>query len=40
MNTLRSPLKRIGGKSAAAERIIAAFPPPNTYKTFVEIKKE
>src|SRR6266702_1068295 len=32
----RSPVKWIGGKSAAASRIIAAFPPPNSYSLYVE----
>lgn len=31
-----SPLKRIGGKSALAERLIAAFPPPETYDNYVD----
>lgn len=33
---LRSPIKRIGGKSASAERIVKAFPPASSYKTYVE----
>lgn len=34
---VRSPLKRIGGKSAAASRIVAAFPPPSEYDRYVEV---
>lgn len=33
---LRSPIKRIGGKAASADRIVAAFPPACSYKTYVE----
>ncbi len=33
---LRSPLKWIGGKHAAAQRIIAAFPAPSFYDTYLE----
>lgn len=33
---LRSPLKRIGGKAAAAERIVAAFPDAGAYDRYVE----
>jgi site-specific DNA-adenine methylase len=33
---VRSPLKRIGGKAVAAARIVAAFPDPGTYDTYVE----
>jgi DNA adenine methylase len=37
MNTqLRSPLKTVGGKAAAAERILAAFPPPHCYDRYIE----
>lgn len=32
----RSPVKWIGGKSAAAARIIAAFPPPDSYSLYIE----
>ena len=32
----KSPLKRIGGKSFAAARIVAAFPAPGAYDTYVE----
>lgn len=32
-----SPLRWIGGKFAAARRIVAAFPPDSTYKTYVEV---
>lgn len=34
--SVRSPLKRIGGKAASAERIVAAFPPATSYKTYCE----
>jgi DNA adenine methylase len=34
---VRSPLKMIGGKAAAAERIVQAFPDPAQYTTFVEV---
>lgn len=37
MSTTRSVLLTVGGKSASAERIVAAFPPPNTYSTFVDV---
>jgi len=33
----RSPLKLVGGKSASADRIIAAFPPPDCYDRFVDV---
>lgn len=33
---VRSPLKRIGGKSASAERIVSLFPPASTYTRFVD----
>jgi len=33
---VRSPLKYCGGKHSAAERILAAFPPPHCYDTYVE----
>ncbi len=33
---VRSPLKWIGGKFAAAPRIVAAFPPSTTYDTYLE----
>lgn len=33
---VRSPLKWTGGKSAAAERILAAFPPAGVYSRYVE----
>ncbi len=33
---LRSPLKWIGGKYAAAQRILAAFPSPTSYTTYLE----
>ncbi len=36
MVDVRSPLKRIGGKFASADRIVALFPSPQTYKTYVE----
>lgn len=36
MNGLRSPLKRIGGKAASAQRIVAAFPDPASYDRYVE----
>jgi DNA adenine methylase len=36
MTTLRSPLKWIGGKYASASRIVAAFPPPRWYTTYLE----
>src|SRR5690349_12579697 len=32
----RSPLKRVGGKAAAAARIVAAFPDPRAYTTYHE----
>lgn len=35
--TVRSPLKWIGGKSAAAERIVTAFPLPHLYDTYVDV---
>lgn len=34
---IQSPAKMIGGKSASAERIIAAFPAPSTYDMYVEV---
>lgn len=34
---LRSSLPWIGGKFYSRERIIAAFPPPESYKTFVDV---
>jgi DNA adenine methylase len=34
--TARSPLLTVGGKSASAERIVAAFPPPHCYDRYVE----
>ncbi len=34
--TARSPLLTVGGKSASAERIIAAFPPAHCYDRFVD----
>jgi DNA adenine methylase len=34
--SLRSPLKRIGGKAAAAMRIVTAFPDAGTFDTYVE----
>jgi DNA adenine methylase len=33
---VRSPLLTVGGKSASAERIVAAFPPPSCYDRFVD----
>ncbi|GHO94817.1 DNA methyltransferase [Reticulibacter mediterranei] len=33
---LRSPLKWIGGKYASASRIVAAFPSPHSYTTYLE----
>lgn len=33
---VRSPLKMIGGKFHAAPRILAAFPPPHVYTTYLE----
>jgi DNA adenine methylase len=33
---VRSPLKYVGGKSAAAPRIVAAFPVPTSYTTYHE----
>ncbi len=33
---ISSPLKWIGGKAASAQRIIAAFPSPNSYDVYVE----
>ncbi len=33
---VRSPLKYIGGKFASAPRIVAAFPPPEDYETYLE----
>lgn len=32
----RSPLKYVGGKSASAERIVAAFPNPTAYDRYTE----
>lgn len=39
MSTARrtSPLSWIGGKSASSERIVSAFPPSQTYGTYVEV---
>ena len=34
---LRSPLPWIGGKYYSAQRILAAFPPPESYDTYVEL---
>lgn len=34
--SLRSPLKRIGGKASAAARIVAAFPDAGAYDTYIE----
>lgn len=34
--SVKSPLKRVGGKHAAAARIVAAFPAPGAYDTYVE----
>lgn len=34
--TVRSPLKWVGGKFYSAQRIVAAFPAPHTYTTYVE----
>lgn len=34
---IASPLLWVGGKSASASRILAAFPPPDTYDTYVEV---
>lgn len=36
MIEVRSPLKYTGGKFSAAERILAAFPPPHCYGRYVE----
>jgi DNA adenine methylase len=36
MSALRSPLRRVGGKFASAERIINAFPDPSLYKLYCE----
>ena len=36
MQGVRSPLKWVGGKAAAADRILAAFPPPDSYSRYVE----
>jgi DNA adenine methylase len=33
---INSPIKWIGGKAAAASRIVAAFPPPGSYDVFVD----
>jgi DNA adenine methylase len=35
-STIHSPAKRVGGKHASAERIVAAFPPATSYKTYCE----
>lgn len=32
----RSPIKRVGGKFLSADRIVAAFPPANSYKIYCE----
>lgn len=37
VQALRSPLPWIGGKFYSRERILAAFPPPESYKTFVDV---
>lgn len=37
MTLPQSPLKWIGGKNAAAKRIVAAFPDPSCYDTFVDV---
>jgi DNA adenine methylase len=37
MTTLRSPLPWIGGKYYSRERIVGAFPRPESYKTFVDV---
>ena len=34
---VRSPLLTVGGKSASAERIVSAFPPPHCYDRYVEV---
>ena len=34
---LRSPVPWVGGKSASAHRIVSAFPPSQTYGTYVEV---
>lgn len=34
---MTSPLIWIGGKFASAKRIVAAFPPPEMYGTYVEV---
>lgn len=33
---VRSPLKWVGGKHSAADRILAAFPPPDSYSRYCE----
>lgn len=33
---INSPVKWIGGKAAAASRIVATFPPPSSYDVYVE----
>ena len=37
MSNVRSPLKYVGGKYAAADRIVAAFPDASQYDTFVDV---
>ena len=34
---IASPLAWVGGKHVAAPRILAAFPPPQNYTTYVEV---
>ncbi len=34
---LRSPLPWVGGKYYSAQRILAAFPPPESYDTYVDL---
>ena len=36
MVEVRSPLKWVGGKHHSASRILAAFPPPHCYDTYLE----
>jgi DNA adenine methylase len=35
--TVRSPIIWVGGKYYSASRILAAFPPPDRYSTYVEV---